>query len=55
MAKKSSINIEKHIMALHKTNSIRGFDHIDSGYVTLRDYLFYNDILYHGSLIEKIT
>lgn len=42
-------------MALHKTNSIRGFDHIDSGYVTLRDYLFYNDILYHGSLIEKIT
>jgi len=42
-------------MALHKPNKTLGLEHIDSGYVTLSDYLFYNDILYHGSLIEKIT
>ena len=54
MVKKSSINIERHIMALHNTE-IEDVDEIDSGTITLRDYLYYNDVLYHGTDQEKIV
>ena len=42
-------------MALHQSQVQIEPDNVDSGYITLRDYLYYNDILYYGSYVEKIT
>jgi hypothetical protein len=53
MAKKSSINIERHIMALHNTE-IEAEDE-DTGTISLSDYLYYNDVLYHGTETEKMV
>lgn len=40
-------------MALHNTE-LEVEDEMDSGSISLRDYLYYNDVLYHGTETEKM-